>query len=241
MQDKFQVPCAARKCESVTPRVAASACSSPLGLTCGTSLRKVTVSCFSLTLASSIPDAREWPVECLAPLMPSSSASSSSQPPRSPTALKTAILGISATTVTAPIAHDTGTSTAEASDSAPSPLSELSAVLARLASSVAETVEDCPIQESTSTSGQFSDFVDSPKGLPSCDLASARYVYSAWQACFSAESEQPINCAALDWSTATDNTTVRISSFLCFSTRAFIASQEPLFVVMHRIADFFPC
>lgn len=112
--------------------------------------------------------------------------------------MSTATLGNSATTVTAYIAHDTGASTAEASNSPPSTVSKLAAVIPSLASCIAETIEEYQIQESISISGHVSDMVGSLRGLPGCDSASAGYVYSAWKACFSAESKQPIYCSTLD-------------------------------------------
>lgn len=66
-------------------------------------------------------------------------------------------------------------------------------ILPPVGSGVAETIEDCPILGSNS--GMFSQFVDSPQGLPDCDAASARYVYSSWQACVDEELEEPINCS----------------------------------------------
>lgn len=188
VQGMHQVPCAARDCEVVEPRITATACRSPFGLSCGASLRRVTISCFSLTLGSAINAARDWPDACLDLSFPPPSALNANAT-SAPSAADASGLSIDVTAVSSSTASSTVTG------------GQFTVAVPVEGSAVAETIENCPILDSGgvpvegSSVSQFSGFLDSPQGLPSCDVSSAAYVYSPWQACADEDTGQPISCS----------------------------------------------
>lgn len=93
-------------------------------------------------------------------------------------------------------------------------------LLPSLGSGVSETVEECPLAGSAATKETAANAIDRPRGLPVCNTAVARYVYSPWEACSFEGSNSPISCT--DALPLDSNSTLQQVCTACVTTSTVI-------------------